>query len=196
MYNTQRRVLEVDKLTRVLVLGLLDVQPMSGYDIQQMLRISDAERWGGVLIGSIYHALKKMEKEGLVVVDSIEQTGHRQKAIYKITATGREYLSQLVEDSLADSSVSYPSTLYSGLSFIEKVSPEKALAALNNQLVALEKEYQALESGFRLKDIAMHQNIPPMTKLIFDNMYVKMNYHQKQIIYLQDFLPKKNVDLG
>lgn len=175
MYNNQRRVLEVYKLTRVLVLGLLDVQPMSGYDIQQMLRISDAERWGGVLIGSIYHALKKMEKEGLVVVDSIEQTGHRQKAIYKITATGREYLSQLVEDSLADSSVSYPSTLYSGLSFIEKVSPEKALAALNNQLVALEKEYQALESGFRLKDIAMHQNIPPMTKLIFDNMYAIVN---------------------
>ncbi len=162
-------------MTRVLVLGLLDVQPMSGYDIQQMLRISDAERWGGVLIGSIYHALKKMEKEGLVVVDSIEQTGHRQKAIYKITATGREYLSQLVEDSLADSSVSYPSTLYSGLSFIEKVSPEKALAALNNQLVTLEKEYQALESGFRLKDIAMHQNIPPMTKLIFDNMYAIVN---------------------
>ena len=34
-------------MTRILVLGLLDVQPMSGYDIQQMLRISDAERWGG-----------------------------------------------------------------------------------------------------------------------------------------------------
>ena len=49
------------------------------------------------------------------------------------------------------------------------------MAALNNQLVALEKEYQALESGFRLKDIAMHQNIPPMTKLIFDNMYAIVN---------------------
>jgi len=162
-------------LTRVLVLGLLDVKPMSGYDIQQLLRISDAERWGGVLIGSIYHALKKMEKEGLVVVESIEQTGHRQKAIYKITATGSEHLAQLVGDALENSSVNYPSTLYSGLSFIEKVSPEKALAALNRQLLALQKEYDALESGFRLKDIAMHQNIPPMTKLIFDNMYAIVN---------------------
>lgn len=162
-------------MTRVLVLGLLDVKPMSGYDIQQLLRISDAERWGGVLIGSIYHALKKMEKEGLVVVESIEQTGHRQKAIYKITATGSEHLAQLVGDALENSSVNYPSTLYSGLSFIEKVSPEKALAALNRQLLALQKEYDALESGFRLKDIAMHQNIPPMTKLIFDNMYAIVN---------------------
>lgn len=162
-------------MTRVLVLGLLDVKPMSGYDIQQLLRISDAERWGGVLIGSIYHALKKMEKEGLVVVESIEQTGHRQKAIYKITAAGSEHLAQLVGGALENSSVNYPSTLYSGLSFIEKVSPEKALAALNRQLLALQKEYDALESGFRLKDIAMHQNIPPMTKLIFDNMYAIVN---------------------
>ncbi|AWW25750.1 MAG: hypothetical protein PWP56_943 [Acetobacterium sp.] len=162
-------------MTRVLVLGLLDVQPMSGYDIQQMLRISDAERWGGVLIGSIYHALKKMEKEGLVAVESIEQTGHRQKAIYKITVTGREHLAQLVENTLENSSVSYPSTIYSGLSFIEKIPREKALAALNNQLVALKKEYDALESGYRLKNIAMHQNIPPMTKLIFDNMYAIVN---------------------
>lgn len=46
-------------MTRLLVLGMLNVQPMSGYDVQQGLQMTDAERWGGVLIGSIYHALKK-----------------------------------------------------------------------------------------------------------------------------------------
>lgn len=158
-------------MTRILVLGLLDVQPMSGYDIQQMLRLSDAERWGGVLIGSIYHALKKMAKEGLVAIDSLEQTGNRQKAIYRITETGKTHLAELVTDSLAISSVQYPSSLYSGLSFIEKITREDALKALNNQLVTLEKEYQALENGLRLKDIAMQHTIPPMTTLIFDNMF-------------------------
>ncbi|WP_041668175.1 PadR family transcriptional regulator [Acetobacterium woodii] len=162
-------------MTRILVLGLLDVQPMSGYDIQQMLRLSDAERWGGVLIGSIYHALKKMDQEGLVTIDSIEQTGNRQKAIYRITATGKTHLAELVRDSLTIASVQYPSSLYSGLSFIEKVSREDALAALNKQLVALEKEYQALENGLRLKDIAMQHTIPPMTTLIFDNMFALVN---------------------
>ena len=37
---------------------------MSGYDIKQMLQTMDAKRWGGVLIGSIYYALKKLEKNG------------------------------------------------------------------------------------------------------------------------------------
>ena len=45
-------------MTKLLVLGLLDGGPMSGYDLQQKLGGADAERWGGVLPGSIYHALK------------------------------------------------------------------------------------------------------------------------------------------
>ena len=51
-------------MTKLLVLGLLDGGPMSGYDLQQKLGGADAERWGGVLPGSIYHALKKLEVEG------------------------------------------------------------------------------------------------------------------------------------
>ena len=39
-------------MTKLLVLGLLDGGPMSGYDLQQKLGGADAERWGGVLPGS------------------------------------------------------------------------------------------------------------------------------------------------
>ena len=71
-----------------MVLGLLKTKPMSGYEIQQLLIISQSDSWAGILPGSIYHALKKMEKEQLVAIDSIEQTGNRSKAIYKITEQG------------------------------------------------------------------------------------------------------------
>lgn len=158
-------------MTRLLVLGILDVQPMSGYDIQQTLQMTDAERWGGVLIGSIYHALKKMEQEGYVAVTSIEQTGHRQKTIYSITATGRTYLQTLIKDSLKTSSVFYPSTLYSGLSFYEKLSAEECRTALEEQRIALKEEYNAVKRGLEAKDAAMQHNIPPMVTLIMDNMF-------------------------
>ena len=55
-------------MTKLLVLGLLDGGPMSGYDLQQKLGGADAERWGGVLPGSIYHALKKLEGEGCIAL--------------------------------------------------------------------------------------------------------------------------------
>jgi DNA-binding PadR family transcriptional regulator len=158
-------------LTRLLVLGMLDVQPMSGYDIQQGLQLTDAERWGGVLIGSIYHALKKMEQEGYVAVTSIEQTGHRQKAVYSITEAGRIYLKALIQDALRASSVSYPSTLYSGLSFYQKLSPEECRKALEQQRSVLAEEYTAVKLGLEAKDAAMQHMIPPMVLLIMENMF-------------------------
>lgn len=158
-------------MTRLLVLGILDIQPMSGYDIQQALQMTDAERWGGVLIGSIYHALKKMEQEGYVEVTSIEQTGHRQKAVYAITEAGRTYLQTLIKDSLKASSVLYPSTLYSGLSFYEKLSVDECRKALEQQSSTLKDEYNAVKQGLEAKDAAMQHRIPPMVMLIMDNMF-------------------------
>ncbi len=165
-------------MTRLLVLGILDVQPMSGYDIQQTLQMTDAERWGGVLIGSIYHALKKMEHEGYVMVSSIEQTGHRQKAVYSITDTGRTYLQTLIKDSLKASSVLYPSTLYSGLSFYEKLSVEECRKALEEQRISLKDEYSAVKRGLEAKDAAMQHQIPPMVNLIMENMFFIIKQQQ------------------
>ena len=64
---------------------------MSGRDLQQKLGGADAERWGGVA-GSIYHALKKLEGEGYIALAGVEQTGYRQKAVYRITEAGRNHL--------------------------------------------------------------------------------------------------------
>ncbi len=158
-------------MTRLLVLGLLDMQPMSGYDVQQMLKLTDAERWGGVLIGSIYHALKKMETERLVEVASIEQTGHRQKAVYQITEKGKNHLKELARDALKASSVIYPSTLYSGLSYVHKLPKDEALTALSLQTDALDREYQTLEKGLKAKKEALDGDLPAMTKLVFENMF-------------------------
>lgn len=120
-------------MTRLLVLGLLDEQPMSGYDIQQKIIGADAERWGGVLVGSIYHALKKLEQEKYIELSGIEQTGHRQKAVYKITDRGKDYLQSIIFDALRESSVIYPTSLYSGLSLLDKIPRENARQALEEQ---------------------------------------------------------------
>ena len=113
---------------------------MSGYDIQQKISMADAARWGGVLVGSIYHALKKLEQEKYIELCDVKQTGHRQTAIYKITDLGKTYLQTLVEDSLRVSSVLYPTTLYSGLSLLDKIPPEQARKALEEQKRQLDQE--------------------------------------------------------
>lgn len=161
---------------------------MSGYDIQQMIGMMDAERWGGVLVGSIYHALKKLEQENYIEITSVEQTGHRQKAIYQITQQGREHLKSLVIDSLRTSSVLYPTTLYSGLTFIEKIPRKNARQALEEQKRLLDEEYRALEQGLKEKETAMQNDVPELSKITFDNMFSIIRQQQQFIDKLLDAL--------
>ena len=154
-------------MTKLLVLGLLDGGPMSGYDHQQKLGGADAERWGGVLPGSIYHALKKLEGEGCIALAGVEQTGHRQKAVYRITEAGRNHLHTLIADALRASSALYPTTLYSALSLADKLPPAEVRLALEEQRRRLEAEYAALERGRAGNE---GQEVPPLARITIDNM--------------------------
>ncbi|MGY3779190.1 PadR family transcriptional regulator [Isobaculum melis] len=167
-------------MTRLIVLGLLDEQPMSGYDIQQKIRHADAERWGGVLVGSIYHALKKLEQENHIELSDVRQTGNRQKSIYQITNQGRAYLNLLILDSLHTKSVIYPTRLYSGISLLGKVPTKDAQQALLQQKDLLNQEYQSLKRGNE-KNINEKIEVPPLSKLTIDNLFAILQLQQQFI---------------
>ncbi len=85
--------------TRLLVLGLLSMAPMHGYEIKKTMDLTRAAVWAAVLPGSVYHALKTMAAEGLVEVKATEATGHRTRAIYAITPAGRSELKRLLREA-------------------------------------------------------------------------------------------------
>ncbi|MCM3768604.1 PadR family transcriptional regulator [Neobacillus niacini] len=170
-------------MVRLMVLGMLRIKPLSGYEIQQILQTNQSDIWAGVLPGSIYHALKKMDKEGLVEVDSVEQTGHRIKAIYRITEKGQEEFFQLVKTSLREKSVNLPSTLYTAMSFMHELSLEEKLAGLEEQLQLLEKELALLQAGQKTKE--QYVTLDPIAKLQFDNMFA---HYQLQIDFIQELM--------
>ncbi|MCP8967915.1 PadR family transcriptional regulator [Ectobacillus ponti] len=177
-------------MTRLMVLGLLRMKPMSGYEMQQLLQTSATDRWAGILPGSIYHALKKMDGEGLVRVASVETTGHRSKAIYEITEAGREEYGRLLVESFRTPSVHLPVGLYTGLSLLY-MSPEAEgiEEALQEQLQALIQQREALEAGFRMKA----EHMPPnrMMELTVQNM---LQQYDLQIDFLQQILLEPGTD--
>jgi len=179
-------------MTRLLVLAMLGLKPMTGYDIKTMLELNDAERWGGVLIGSIYNALKKLEKDGYIEVASIESTGHRQKAIYQITEKGRAHEQELIIEALEKSSVVYPTTLYSGVSFAFKLPNDRAIEALEKQKKILEHEEKAINAGYEAKLIAMQGEMPALTQLAFDNMLEIVKVQSKFVNQAIDIMKKNN----
>jgi len=156
-------------MARLMVLGLLKMKPMSGYEMQQILSQSKTDAWAGILPGSIYHALKKMETERLVEIESIEQTGNRSKAIYKITKQGEEHFIQLLRESLQTSSVNLPSELYTALSFIHEVDRDEALHCLQLQRQLVMEQLEQQKSGIDIKRQMM--NVDQVVEYLFENLY-------------------------
>ena len=73
------------------LLGLLTIEPMSGYDLGQAIRSSVGFFWHESY-GQIYPNLKTLAAEGLVTAKAERQKGKPERHIYSITRKGRERL--------------------------------------------------------------------------------------------------------
>jgi PadR family transcriptional regulator, regulatory protein AphA len=73
------------------LLGLLAIEAMSGYDLGQTIRASVGHFWNESY-GQIYPNLKRLEKEGCVESKTERQKGKPDRRIYSITEKGRERL--------------------------------------------------------------------------------------------------------
>jgi PadR family transcriptional regulator AphA len=73
------------------LLGVLAIEPMSGYDLGLTIRQSVGHFWNESY-GQIYPNLKKLASEGFVIRKTERQKGKPDRHIYSITEKGRERL--------------------------------------------------------------------------------------------------------
>jgi DNA-binding PadR family transcriptional regulator len=81
------------------ILGFLAEKPMSGYDIKQMMENS-VSYFFDASFGAIYPALKRMEKEGYIEKEIIQQEGKPNKNLFVITESGKEEFLKYMESPL------------------------------------------------------------------------------------------------
>ncbi len=175
-------------MARLMVLGLLKRKPMHGYEMQQSLQQSKADQWADILPGSIYYALKQMQKEGLVKVSAHESTGQRGKAVYEITEAGVEELHRLLQEAWSVSKLSLPTTLYTALSFLDELPLENILEAIENQMVELENKLNDWDIGEGIK--AEQSHMPDFIKALFNNGKQHIHTDLELLRHLREELPK------
>ena len=83
--------------TSYLLLGMVALGPMSGYDIKQMADGSTRHFWQ-ISYGQIYPELKALEKAGMVQAAEAAR-GSRQRTLHQLTDTGTEALTEWISDS-------------------------------------------------------------------------------------------------
>jgi DNA-binding PadR family transcriptional regulator len=85
------------------VLGLLHETPMHGYELRKRLN-SALGAFRAFGYGSLYPCLKDLTGRGLITEESIPEAartlaGRRSKIVYRLTADGKEYLQDLLNQT-------------------------------------------------------------------------------------------------
>ncbi len=126
---------------RLLVLGAVRQHGRAhGYQVRNDLESWGAHEWSNAKAGSIYHALKQMAKQRLLLAHEIAPStaGGPPRTEYEITERGTEEFLSLLREAL----VSYDQkmdVISSGIGFIVHLPREEAVALLKKRVEGLEE---------------------------------------------------------
>ena len=94
----------------VAALSLLVEEPMHPYEMYQLLMARHEDRLVKVRPGTLYHAVGRLEEQGLVQATGTDREGNRpERTTYEISEAGRAALTQRLQDMLASPVNEYPS---------------------------------------------------------------------------------------
>ncbi|MGO9117288.1 MAG: helix-turn-helix transcriptional regulator [Desulfomonilaceae bacterium] len=126
-----------------IILGFLMQQSMTGYDLKKAFSMSFSF-FSGLSYGSIYPALKKMEKLGLISMKVEIQDGAPNRKIYTITEAGRKSFLESLQTPLV--SEQHKSAFLMKLFFFAHLTPEQRTAIAIGHMNSVEQIHSLLES--------------------------------------------------
>jgi len=139
---------------RLLVLGAVRQHGRAhGYQVRNDLEFWGAHEWSHAKPGSIYHALKQMAKQGLLLAHEVAPStvGGPPRVEYEITDKGTEEYFTLLRQALT----SYDQRmdmLSAGIGFIVDLPRDEAVALLEERVAGLEKWRSAVTEYYTPED--------------------------------------------
>jgi DNA-binding PadR family transcriptional regulator len=137
------------------LLGLLTVEPMSGYDLGQTIRGSIGHFWNESY-GQIYPSLKKLAADGLVTAKTEKQKGKPDRHIYSITKKGRERLANWL--AVPPQAEIPRNELLLKLFFGAQLAPETSIGYIERMAESERRSLQLIKRA--AKEIAKNQQYP------------------------------------
>ncbi|MEI6241900.1 MAG: PadR family transcriptional regulator [Chlamydiota bacterium] len=138
--------------TKFVILGLLTLKPLSGYDIKKLIDKTISHFWSESN-GQLYPTLKFLVKENFIQFEQKEQKGKKVSHLYSITKTGRTALENWLEETTERKNLHRDEDLLK-LFFGKNTSPSACIELLTKReqrikeklekYLSLQKELEAL----------------------------------------------------
>src|SRR2546423_9067826 len=133
-------------MLEVAILGLLKEQTMHGYQLSKRLADTLGAFWK-VSYGSLYPALKRLEREGAVESVFPRDEVGRRKNVYRITEKGEELFYELLQEAGQESWED--NRFRVRLAFFKYLKPETRLRLLEKRRAYLEDRLSEIKTSLR-----------------------------------------------
>lgn len=122
------------------VLSLVAERPRHPYEMQSVIRERRVERVVKMRGGSLYDAVKRLERAGLIERTGTARVGARpERTVYTITEPGRRRMTGMLEEFLGEPVNEYP-RFVAALAHLAGVPPRTAAVLLRRRADRLEAE--------------------------------------------------------
>jgi DNA-binding PadR family transcriptional regulator len=176
---------------RLFVLGTLAASgPLHGHQFRQQAQADRTDRYTDIQVGSLYGALKRMAREGLVREVRTERVGNRpERTVYEITPDGRQALSAIREEVLHKISLPHdPFDL--ALKQARDMAEEDLAQTVADRLVMLRAQELSWRHQAERADPYLNEAERMITRHAIDRVATEVRWHEE----LLDRVPKITVD--
>jgi DNA-binding PadR family transcriptional regulator len=131
----------------IAVLALLREAPMHPYQMQRLLRHRHKDEILALKRGSLYHAIGRLVRGGLIMAKSTERDGRRpERTTYAISPAGRKEFTRVLRQIIAVPRRE-SSEFMAAMSFLVYLAPSEALPRFEERATYLEHEIAARATG-------------------------------------------------
>ena len=127
------------ELLELAILGLLKEKPMHGYELKKRLSFLLGHFWT-VSYGSLYPALKRLEKGGAIERAYSVKEKTRNRNVFRITRRGEAEFIRMLGDADASNSLSDPEKFDIRMAFFQYLQPEVRLDLLRKRRELVEEQ--------------------------------------------------------
>ena len=128
--------------TKHVILALLDIQPMSGYDLAQNIKISTQSLWAASY-SQIYPTLHKLEEDGSVTSSTTSSEKGGERILYSLTELGRKSLTVWMHQPVQYLPFRDPFKLWA--SYLDIIDPDVVQTAIEHHINLHQERAESLE---------------------------------------------------
>ena len=163
-------------MIKALILYYLSLKPTHGYEIQKFIQLNHMDSWTKIQSGSIYYALGKLEKEGLIKLQREEAIGTKVRKIYEITPKGKEELKVCVKEELNREIYDIGSDKFIIYPILQGIEKQEVIAQVEKHINELKTRKLEQEKWQKLK---IGKGSLKVEAVCFEMMISSLNYQIK-----------------